>query len=59
MTVGPSARRRGWARAQGFVLITWPDGDSTYHSPPLMFRPCPLALPGAVSETNVYSGQPA
>lgn len=49
----------GWAGAQGFVLITWPDGESTYHSPPLRFRPCPVALPGAVSETKVYRGQPA
>jgi hypothetical protein len=47
------------AEAQGFVLITFPDGESTYHRPPLMFRACPVALPGAVSETNVYKGQPA
>src|ERR1700733_7198944 len=45
--------------AQDFVFITRPDGERTYHSPPLMFRPCPVALPGAVSETNVYRGQPA
>ena len=58
MTASP-IRTVAAAEPQGFVLITWPEGEITYHSPPLMSNPCPVALPGAVSDTNVYSGQPA
>lgn len=47
------------APAQGLVLISWPEGERTYQRPPLMFRACPVALPGVVSDTKVYSGQPA
>lgn len=43
----------------GFVLITWPDGESTYQRPPLRLIACPVAIPGDVSATYVYSGQPA
>jgi hypothetical protein len=38
-------------RDQGFVRITFPDGESTYHRPPLSFSACPFALPAFVSAT--------
>jgi hypothetical protein len=37
--------------AQGFFVITLPAGEITYHRPPLRFRACPVACPGAVSVT--------
>jgi hypothetical protein len=38
------------------LVMTWPAGEITYHWPP---TPCPFAIPGAVSEAYVCSGQPA
>lgn len=43
----------------GLVVITVPEGEITYQRPPLRFSACPVAVPGAVSPTYVYSGQPA
>jgi hypothetical protein len=43
----PSAAAHG----QGFVLITLPEGASTYQRPPFRFSACPLACPRAVSAT--------
>src|SRR6202046_5340916 len=36
-----------------------PDVVTSCHSPPAAFRPLPLACPGAVSPTKVYSGCPS
>jgi hypothetical protein len=40
------------------VGVALPDTGASCHSPPNAFTPLPVAWPGALSPTNVYSGCP-
>lgn len=49
LVASPSAAPR--LRGRYFFVVTLPDGDITYHRPPLRLSACPAWAPGAVSAT--------
>jgi len=53
----PSGRDHSRANVHRYDRkIAWPLGETTYHRPPRLLRPWPVAWPGAESFTHRYNG---